>query len=223
MSEAKKAILEKIRNALGEVPRQERPEDITVPRHYRQQGNRAAGEVVALFAGRVGEYKATVQRVNANALAGVIAESCRREGVEKLVVPDGFPGEWLPGDEDDNVRLLHDKPGEPLSHRALDDSDGVITTCALGVAQTGTIILDAGAGQGRRVLTLLPDYHLCIVKEEQIVELVSEGFTHFEQAVREEGPPITFISGPSATSDIELSRVEGVHGPRRLEVLIVQE
>ncbi|WP_372637468.1 lactate utilization protein C [Fodinibius sp.] len=221
MSEAKEAILEKIRNALDEVPRQERPGDIDVPRHYRQKGNRGAGEVVALFAERVGEYKATVQKVSVDALAEVIAESCRREEVEKLVVPEGFPGEWLPGDEDDNVRLLHDEPGEPLSHRELDDSDGVVTTCALGVAQTGTLILDAGAGQGRRVLTLLPDYHLCIIKEEQIVELVSEGFAHFDQPVREDGPPITFISGPSATSDIELSRVEGVHGPRRLEVLIV--
>ncbi len=99
----------------------------------------------------------------------------------------------------------------------------MITTCALAVAQTGTIILDAGPGQGRRVLTLLPDYHLCIVREDQIVELVPEGFAHFEDIVKTEGRPITFISGPSATSDIELSRVEGVHGPRRLEILVVGE
>lgn len=221
MSEAKEAILKKIRYALGEVPREERPGDIDVPRDYRQKGNCPAKEVVALFAERVGEYKATVQRVSVDALAGVIAESCRREKVKKLIVPDGFPGEWLPGDEDDKIRLLYDKPAQPLSHGELDNSDGVVTTCALGVAQTGTVILDAGAGQGRRVLTLLPDYHLCIVREEQIVELVSEGFAHFEDSVREEGRPITFISGPSATSDIELSRVEGVHGPRRLEVLVV--
>lgn len=219
MSEAKEAILGRIRNALGNVPREERPGDIKVPRHYRQQGDHAADEVVTLFAERVGEYKATVKRVDSDELTAVIAESCRREEVENLVVPEGFPREWLP----DNVTFLYDKKESPLSHQELNDSDGVITTCALGVAQTGTIILDAGAGQGRRVLTLLPDYHLCLIKEEQIVELVTEGFAHFEQSVQEEGPPITFISGPSATSDIELSRVEGVHGPRRLEVMILDD
>lgn len=219
MSKAKEAILGKIRNAFRNVPEEERPGDIKVPRHYRQQGERAADEVVTLFSERVGEYKATVKRVNTNELTTVIAESCRREEVENLVVPDSFPQEWLP----DNVTYLYDKKESPLSHQELDDSDGVITTCALGVAETGTIILDAGAGQGRRVLTLLPDYHLCIIREKQIVELVSEGFAHFSQSVQDEGPPITFISGPSATSDIELSRVEGVHGPRRLEVMVLDD
>ena len=99
----------------------------------------------------------------------------------------------------------------------------MITTCAFAVAQTGTIILDAGEGQGRRALTLVPDYHLCIVREDQIVELVPEGFAAVESSVKKGGQPITLISGPSATSDIELSRVEGVHGPRRLEVLIVND
>lgn len=217
MSKAKEAILGKIRQALSGVPEEENPGDIDVPRQYRQEGERGADKVGTLFAERVGEYKATVKRVDKNELTAAITESCRREEAGNLVVPDGFPPEWLP----DDMTFLYDKRESPLSHQELDHSDGVITTCALGVAETGTIILDAGAGQGRRVLTLLPDYHLCIIKEEQIVELVSEGFAHFEQSVREEGPPITFISGPSATSDIELSRVEGVHGPRRLEVLIV--
>lgn len=217
MSEAKEAILAKIQNALRNVPPEERPEDIDVSWHYRRKGNREPADVAALFAERVGEYKATIKRIRASELTAVIAESCRQQKVQQLVVPGGFPREWLP----DNVTFLFDKMDTPLSNGELDRSDGVITTCALGVAETGTIILDAGPGQGRRALTLLPDYHLCLIREGQIVELVSEGFAYFEQSVGEEGPPITFISGPSATSDIELSRVEGVHGPRRLEVLIV--
>jgi L-lactate dehydrogenase complex protein LldG len=116
---------------------------------------------------------------------------------------------------------LRDAARPRLTKEELDKSDGVLTSCALGIAQTGTIVLDAGEGQGRRALTLLPDYHLCIVREDQIVGLVPEAFAMLENTVKNEGRAITFISGPSATSDIELNRVEGVHGPRTLEVLIV--
>jgi L-lactate dehydrogenase complex protein LldG len=116
------------------------------------------------------------------------------------------------------VELLRDTG---LTNAQLDESDGVLTGCALGIAQTGTIVLDSGPLQGRRVLTLLPDYHLCVVRADQIVDLVPEAITQLDQAVREQRRPITFISGPSATSDIELNRVEGVHGPRTLEVLVV--
>lgn len=219
MSKARDSMLNSIRAALKNVPDEERPEDVLIPRDYRQEGSLSDDEIVNLFAERVGEYKATVQRVDSDELVNVIDESCRREKVEKLVTPDDFPDEWLP----DSVTLLIDKPGSQLSHQDLDGSDGVITACALAVANTGTIFLDSGKGQGRRALTLLPDYHICIVKESQIVELIPEGFAHFESSVKREGRPITSISGPSATSDIELNRVEGVHGPRRLEVLIVNE
>lgn len=217
MSKAKDHILGNIRKALGNVPDGEKPEDVEVPRKYHRKGERTGDEVITLFAERVGEYKATVKRIGHKELAKVIAESCSREEARKLVVPADFPKEWLP----DSIDPLWDKPANPLTHQELDDSDGVITTCALAVAETGTIILDAGQGQGRRVLTLLPDYHLCIVRASQIVELVPEGFAYFESSVKKEGRPVTFISGPSATSDIELSRVEGVHGPRRLEVLMI--
>jgi L-lactate dehydrogenase complex protein LldG len=105
----------------------------------------------------------------------------------------------------------------------LDRVQGVLTACALGIAETGTIVLDGGAGQGRRVLTLLPDYHLCVVLTSQLVEDVPQAVASLLDPVRRRRAPITFISGPSATSDIELSRVEGVHGPRTLEVILVEE
>lgn len=219
MNDSKNRMLDIIRKALAEVPDTEKPDDTEVSRTYRQKGNLPPTEVVKLFAERVGEYKATVKRVDEADLKKMITESFQKESVKNLVVPDGFPKELLP----DTITLLIDDPKQPLSHQELDNSDGVITTCAYAVAQTGTIILDAGEGQGRRALTLVPDYHLCIVMEDQIVELVPEGFVAVESSVKEKGRPITLISGPSATSDIELSRVEGVHGPRRLEVLIVRK
>ncbi len=125
-------------------------------------------------------------------------------------MPDG----WLPS----GVSALRD--AGQLSNDELDKSDGVLTGCVLAIAQTGTIVLDHGALQGRRALTLLPDYHLCLVREEQIVGLLPEAMPLMEASARA-GRPLTLISGPSATSDIELNRVEGVHGPRTLEVLIV--
>jgi L-lactate dehydrogenase complex protein LldG len=108
-----------------------------------------------------------------------------------------------------------------LTNDQLEQSDGVLTACALGIAQTGTVVLDCGPGQGRRALTLLPDYHLCVIREGQIVGLVPEAVNLLRDSAATPGRPITFISGPSATSDIELTRVEGVHGPRTLEVVVV--
>jgi L-lactate dehydrogenase complex protein LldG len=152
----------------------------------------------------------------AASLPAAIAEACAARGVERLLIPADLPREWLPS----GVEAL---PDAALSYDQIDTSDGVLTGCALGIAQTGTIVLDGGARQGRRALTLLPDYHLCVVYAEQIVGLVPEAVAQLGPAVREQQRPITLISGPSATSDIELNRVEGVHGPRTLDVLVVAE
>jgi L-lactate dehydrogenase complex protein LldG len=164
----------------------------------------------------VAEYEATVRRVSTGELPGAIGEILARRGVKRLVIPPHLPKEWVP----EGIEALRDAARPCLTNEELDTSDGVLTGCALGIAQTGTIVLDAGRAQGRRALTLLPDYHLCVVREDQIVGLVPEAFVKLEETVKTEGRAVTFISGPSATSDIELDRVEGVHGPRTLEVLI---
>jgi len=215
MSNAREEILGRIRRALQDVPAEERPEDVTVARDYRHQGDMQQEPLVELFIERVRDYKVMVQRIDAQALPEAIATRCAARNVQTLAVPADLQEHWLPG----GTALLRD--AADLSNAQLEKSDGVLTACALGIAQTGTIILDGGAGQGRRALSLVPDYHLCVIFETQIVELVPEAITRLAEAVRLRGQPITLISGPSATSDIELNRVEGVHGPRTLDVLVV--
>jgi L-lactate dehydrogenase complex protein LldG len=189
---------------------------VPVERGYRTEEEAAREEIVARFAERTAEYEAKVHRVAHDELPGAIEEALKRRGVKRLVLPPYLPKAWIP----EGVETLPDTARSRLTNKELDESDGVLTGCASGIAQTGTIVLDAGRAQGRRALTLLPDYHLCVVREEQIVGLVPEAFARLEETVKAEGRAITFISGPSATSDIELNRVEGVHGPRTLEVLI---
>jgi L-lactate dehydrogenase complex protein LldG len=208
---AREVILQRIRAALKDVAT-DTPGPV-IPRAYRQADDAPHDEILAQFIERVGEYKATVGETTAAELPQAIAAALSRRGVQRLVVPGGLPEDWLPA----GVTLLRDEP--PLTNEALDTSDGVLTACALGVAQTGTIVLDAGPGQGRRALSLIPDYHLCVVQAEQIVGIVPEAIAAL---VPRSSQPLTFISGPSATSDIELNRVEGVHGPRTLEVLVVR-
>jgi L-lactate dehydrogenase complex protein LldG len=175
-----------------------------VPREYHGPG--AAAADVDLFCERVADYKATVHRVAAHELGGVAARILAGHGAERVA---------------GTIELDGVAPDDP-SHgpRELDALDGVITGCALGIAETGTIVLDGGERSGRRALTLVPDLHLCVVEEEQIVAGVPDAVARLGEAARA-GRPITLVSGPSATSDIELDRVEGVHGPRRLEVLVV--
>jgi L-lactate dehydrogenase complex protein LldG len=214
MTTARDEVLRRIRHGLRDVPVGERADDVAVVRGYRREGEVASPGLVQRFAERVAEYKAHVEHVGEAALPAAIAAACARRGVRRLIVPADLPSAWLP----QGVEILVD---DKLSNEALDESDGVLTGCALGIAQTGTIVLDGGAMQGRRAITLVPDYHLCVVRADQIVDLVPEAITRLAPAVRDARRPITFVSGPSATSDIELNRVEGVHGPRTLDVLIV--
>jgi L-lactate dehydrogenase complex protein LldG len=195
--DARTAILGRIRSALAD-----RPAAPEVPRRYR---TRSDADAVGLFAERAGEYRATVVRaVDAAAAIGDLAAGRR------LAIPGDLPREWRPADAVED---------HGLTPHELDELDGALTGCALAIAETGTIVLDGGEGQGRRALTLVPDYHLCVVPVDRIVGLVPEAVERLEPAVRE-GRPLTFISGPSATSDIELNRVEGVHGPRTLHIVV---
>jgi L-lactate dehydrogenase complex protein LldG len=211
MTAARDAVLARVRAALGPGPAA--PD---VPRHYRDAGALGgAGNAVAVerFCERAAEYRANVQRVERGGLADAVAEVCGRHGARRIAVPAGAPAE-IPG-----VELVVDDP--PLSARDLDALDGVLTGCALAIAETGTIVLDGGARSGRRALTLVPDLHLCVVEAGTIVPSVPDAVAALGQAAAE-GRPLTLVSGPSATSDIELDRVEGVHGPRRLEVFVVE-
>ena len=216
MSLAQDDILRRIKVALHDVPAGERPDDVPVAREYRQAGTATQAELIERFTDRLVDYKAKVALVVEGQLGSAIAAACAARGVRRLIAPADLPASWVPAE----VELLRDTDGA-LSNEQLDAGDGVLTGCALGIAQTGTIVLDGGPAQGRRVLTLLPDYHLFVIRADQIVELAPQAIARLGPAVREQRRPITLISGPSATSDIELSRVEGVHGPRTLEVLIV--
>jgi L-lactate dehydrogenase complex protein LldF len=204
---AKDAVLNRIRAALSD-----RPPPVEVPREYRRRSERSREEIVALFAERVGEYRASVWRAADRGVRELLTERCAERGVRRLAVPPDLPPEWRP----EGVELVLDTG---LSPRELDALDGALTGCAIAIAETGTIVLDGDRGQGRRALSLVPDYHLCVVTEEAIADLVPEAVARLGPAV-EAGRPLTFVSGPSATSDIELNRVEGVHGPRTLHVVI---
>src|SRR4051794_16285837 len=191
MTGSREFMLDRIRAALADVPPSERPEDVAIDRSYRREDSRSRLELVAQFIERVREYKAMVNEVAAADLPRAIAAACAVRGVKQLVVPADLPSDWLPG----GVSILRE-PG--LSNDQLEQSDGVLTACALGIAQTGTIALDCGPGQGRRAITLLPDYHLCVIREDQIVGLVPEAVARLRSSAAEPGRPITFISGPSA-------------------------
>jgi L-lactate dehydrogenase complex protein LldG len=204
-----------------------------VPRDYRKRGSRTRPELLEQFIERVSDYGSRVARVLPFEVGIAIQEALTARGVETLAVPEGVPAHWLRG-LSGAVKVLMDPAigpfGSPSSsvsgqirRNQLDSVGGVLTGCALGIAETGSLVLDGGLGQGRRVLTLLPDYHLCVVSEDQVVETVPEAVDILAVGVRDWRSPITFISGPSATSDIELDRVEGVHGPRTLEVILLAD
>ncbi|ASN54083.1 lactate utilization protein C [Sinomonas sp. R1AF57] len=179
---------------------------------YRTTSGLTEDELVALLVDRLEDYKARVEVVAAEGLAEAIR--ARLEG-KAFVAPDGLPAHWLhPGLTERRVTDSHEAP---LAVVRLDELDAVVTSSAVSVAETGTIVLDGSPDQGRRAISLVPDHHVCVVPVETIVGIVPEGFARLDIT-----RPLTFISGPSATSDIELERVEGVHGPRTLDVIIVR-
>ncbi|WP_406054707.1 LUD domain-containing protein [Streptomyces sp. NBC_01077] len=204
-------VLDAVRGALAGVPGSENPDDIPLPAARR--ADHAGPDVVGLFAERVAEYRASVVRVPAADAAAAVGRALARTGARSLVVPPGLPEDLVPQGP---WSRLEDTP--PLTVGQLDGTDAVVTTAAIAIAVTGTVILDHGPGQGRRALTLLPDQHVCVVRMDQIVPDVPEALSRLDPC-----RPLTLISGPSATSDIELDRVEGVHGPRTLDIVLVMD
>ena len=211
MTGARQEVLERIRRALGD-----RPAPPRVERTYRAEGRHVAGSpaLVPLLADRLRDYRATVTITDPVGLAEAIASALGSAGT--CAVPPGVPAGWTDAWRAKGGRVLVDDRRNPLTLAILDGIDAVLTGARLAIAETGTIVLDAAADQGRRVLTLVPDHHVCVVRVDQVVESVPEAVALLETA-----RPQTWISGPSATSDIELERVEGVHGPRTLDVILV--
>jgi L-lactate dehydrogenase complex protein LldG len=194
---ARDEILARIRTAL-----RDRPEPAAVVRNYRRATG--AGDVDR-FVERVADYRAGVHRAG-HSVAATITAVLTERGIQQVVAPEGYPDEWLPA-----VEVVR----EPVGVAALDRISAVITTCRVAIAETGTIVLDGGPGMGARALTLVPDYHLVVVEAGQILANVPDAVAALDPT-----RPLTWISGPSATSDIELNRVEGVHGPRTLDVVV---
>jgi L-lactate dehydrogenase complex protein LldG len=202
---AREEVLARIRAARAGA---EPPE---IPRDYRPAGEHPPGApaLLDLLAERLIDYKARVVRTPAVGLAAAVADALAAilPPGGTVIVPAGLPFGVPESTVDDGSAGPHD----------LDGYAAVVTLCAAAAAETGTIALDASAGQGRRAITLVPDRHVCVVRAEQVVQTVPELLGRLDPA-----RPLTLISGPSATSDIELQRVEGVHGPRTLAVLIVE-
>ena len=212
---AREEVLARIAAAHRIAPPPElRYEDIS--REYQTTSDSETAQLTELLIDRLVDYRALVRQCSADDLAAEIADALADRGAHTVVVPSGLDSLWT---ADFSGSVLTDGL---LAHyqrtvSELDSLGGVITGCAVAIAQTGTLILDGSPGQGRRVLTLIPDYHLCVVFPDQIVADVPQALARLEPT-----RPLTMISGPSATSDIELNRVEGVHGPRTLEVIIVR-
>jgi L-lactate dehydrogenase complex protein LldG len=207
---AREEILGRVRAALQAHP-------VEVDELPGRAATLAAPGDVDLFCERAGDYRANVvQATGDDAVREAIEAACTRHGVARLAVAEGFEGRWRPR----NVTIDDVGADPPLD--LLEAVDGVLTTCAAAIAQTGTVILDGGPGQGARALTLVGDLHICVVPGAIISDGVAAAVDEIAASVRAAGRPVTLISGPSATSDIELDRVEGVHGPRRFEIVVAR-
>jgi len=205
VTSGREAILARVRAALVDRPAPE-----ASSRTYRLRGGRDAAAVLELFVERVRDYEASV--VVTDDPGAAVAAALTGAKARRVGIPVDLEHELRVG----GVDLVED---DGLDSRDLDALDGAVTTCRVACAETGTIALTGGPGEGRRALSLVPDLHVCVVRADAIVETVPELIAALEPSARE-GRPIVLVSGPSATSDIELTRVEGVHGPRRLVVIV---
>ncbi|GEM_PF-27127 len=216
---AKEEILRRIRTALADIPDLPPEQDVPVAWEYGRP-TRSDG-VLDLFVERVEDYKAQVIRCRTREVPGRISEALRSHGARSVVLPAGLEPRWREAVHTGGFEIREDEPHLDRAH--LDATDAVVTACCVGAAESGTIMLDHRPDQGRRALTLVPDLHVCVIRADQVVSDVPEAVARLAPSVREERLPLTWISGGSATSDIELSRVEGVHGPRTLVVLLVDD
>ncbi|MFD5073865.1 lactate utilization protein C [Streptomyces sp. NPDC058371] len=208
-------ILGRVRRAIADVHQDDTPYEQAVDRGYlRQHGDRSVEETVELLAENLADYRALVHRTDTDGLPTLIAGLLTGHGSTSVLMPAGLDQGWLAATE---VAQVPDRTES--TPRELDRVASVVTGCALAIAETGTLVLDGGPEQGRRRITLIPDHHICVVRVPgQVVASVPQAMERLDPT-----RPLTWISGPSATSDIELDRVEGVHGPRTLEVVLVSE
>ena len=217
---ARNAILARIREKLGS--KSEAAEDVvryehaSIARLYQRDGKLSGQQKLQLFIERLVDYDAHVVRTTSDGVQAAIDAAVEDANISNVLVPVNFPTAWLPT----SVAIARDENSEgmPLANSELDQLHTVLTTASAGIAETGTLVLEHGAGEGRRALTLIPDRHICVVRASQVVETVPEAFAGIQQRAAQ---PITLISGPSATADIEMTRIRGVHGPRNLIVILV--
>jgi len=216
-SASRQAILSRIRGNDARVdPKPASLEYARLNRAYRRTGDLNSEERLKMFEERLAEYDAHVHRVSQPTLPEQIAAAISRRGAMRIAVPAGIPADWIaPATPGTGAEFIS---ADLFSNAELDGLDGFLSACTVAIALTGTIVLQTAPGQGPRRLSLIPDYHLCVVFAEQIVETVSEAFDRLAATA---ALPTTFVSGPSATADIEMTRIKGVHGPRFLDVLIV--
>jgi L-lactate dehydrogenase complex protein LldG len=207
---SRETILNRIRPATLDAQDAER-DYAAIPREYTTEA--AGGEArLHLFLDRLHEYDAQVFEASPDAIAPIIASVLERRGKQRMAIPEGLPPQWLP----QGFAFI---TADHLSHAELDRLDGIVSGCTLAIALTGTLVLQNAPAQGPRALSLIPDYHLCVVFADQVVGTVPEAFAQLSATSH---LPTTFISGPSATADIEMTRIKGVHGPRFLDVVLVR-
>lgn len=210
MSTPREEILERIRDALGGSTVNREADYAAIPREYVRHGSLDVEAKLDLLVDRLHDYGATVFHSGDGEIASSVAVALRSRDKGSLLIPRDLPRAWLP----DGFQFFREGP----NYHEVDASEGVLTDCALAIAKTGSIVLRHSAGEARRALSLIPDYHLCVVFASQVVETVPEGVQQMKAFAN---IPITTIAGPSATADIEMIRVKGVHGPRMLDVILV--